>query len=444
MAVCTRTTILLYSMHGPRTTENDELILPPITIKKNHKSSRSSVLLYLNTTNATMLGQNELIWKTRNVDVNHSIDVLIIGSKYKLSAVQTQFETWGSHVSIRHFVVSTEEDDDNPSCLNMTWLNVKSHLKTCQTAKRYWHRVMKSPNGLTEKFASMYASEAWVGRKASPVGWLCAQRRFVGSFMKWMQLYLIETNLPDYLIIVDDDTYMNIQHITEYLLQQPGPKKSHVQSPQIPVVYAGCKRIGDPRSESFWNFPFGGFGTFLSQGSLRRWMRPLHCHKNTTSNISVIALNDDNINDSIFEYNMCQKYLHIEKLSNPHNITIGESHHFKTGDSLNKVFTKYMGSLVGSTQPFCLHSDWFFGYVANYLNLSRIDNSASNLNFVSPNNRLHALLGDSTFYRRQVQGQCMHGNGLGPNKNDACKGNATICHYVNETTMKQIFQYLKA
>jgi len=55
-------------------------------------------------------------------------------------------------------------------------------------------------------------------------GWLCAQKRPARGLIKAIRAYQTQgddneshfTSLPDYLIIVDDDTYYNMEHFSRY------------------------------------------------------------------------------------------------------------------------------------------------------------------------------------------------------------------------------------
>lgn len=408
----------------------------------------------------------------------YSIDVLVAGSKAKTKAARTQFETWASHPSIRHFVLATEYDDPDPNCSSSTTAgDVERIVKTCRPGKSrndFWKKH-NAVSKLTTFWKSwQFARLQWLQGKPNPAGWLCAQKRFISSFTKLVQLYDTKDSLPDYLIIVDDDTYINLEHITEYLLKSPqrqaqegiSDDERYVPLSTTPVVFAGC-RIRSPESNIKQTMPFGGFGTFLSKGSLTRWMEPIHCEKTPSSSTE-------------FEQAICQKYLPTSNSSSniikteedmyPSHVTIGEGQFFQSGDSLNQVFHKYIHEM----EYFCLHSDWFFGYIANFLNISRhvvpkgevplVGQGQSakwfdqlNVNANATENRLHAIMGGELYKR--PEGFCLYGNGLdnaahmvkeahvwiprGKHNNyyklnQECQANTTICHYMKEADMERI------
>lgn len=386
-------------------------------------------LMFLNVTTG-----DQMITKNRNKE-NYSIDVLTVGSMYRISAVEKQFETWGSHPIIRNFFLATEYDDPDPNChFTSTLDDVKQTSGTCKS-KNYWAKKgVRSI--LTDRFAGYFARIQWLEKKKKPAGWICAQKRFISAFTKLINMYTGSNNtqkiaFPDYLVIVDDDTYINIDHIKNYLLTRPNKK---TPLPSAPVIFSGC-RVRWPNHEVRFTFPWGGFGTFMSKGSLQRWTQPINClfpYKNPA---------DD---DDRFERNICNKYKFgnassIIEQKYPFNATIGEEIYFQNGYSLNDVFFKY----IREEELICLHSDWFFGYFANFFNISiHVNNHFSNSTIapkitaeyfdkynheaIVPENRLHAIM-NSDIYRQP-------GDGLCENK---CHANATICHDIKEESHMQ-------
>ena len=283
-------------------------------------------------------------------------------------------------------------------------------------------------------------------------------------------------------------------------------------------MFAGC-RICSPAHDLKWTFPFGGFGTFLSRGSLERFMQPIVCDNdnynhnndndvnvsvdrqkgsssnNGNNNIDGDSDRDDDHEQSRFEQAICDKYQagrHNNSSSNnnnnttkqqphyeysyPFNATIGESQFFHSGMSLNDMFTKNIHEM----ELFCLHSDFFFGYIANFLNISRhvvpngekpkfgqgqtsqwFDEFDTDKDVAE--NRLHTIMG-SEYYNNIPQGNCLFGNGNmnRPNQvktaymwippplkgkgkyghsnkvNQDCMANSTICHHMNKHDMEQV------
>jgi hypothetical protein len=380
-----------------------------------------------------------------------SIDVLVVGSQFKLSAARKQFQTWGSHSFVRNFIVSTEYDDPIPDCNSNTTIDDVARIsQTCKGA-RFW-RSKNAFNPLTKHWLRAFGRIQWLKKKKNPAGWVCAQRRFISSLTRVIDLYHADDIYPDYLIVADDDTYMNLENVTDYLLLGPQRLKEergieddemYVPTPISPTIFAGC-RVRSGLGGMIWTIPYGGFGTFLSQGAMKRLTQSIHC--------------DGSVPSTEYEQAICDKYLHnyTSRLNSyPFSATIGEEAYFQSGDSLNQVFMKYTNEI----DYFCLHSDWFFGYIANFLNVSRHVNHKGELPIMGHGraevgrsmfdedentthyevNRLHTLM--SSEFSRYIQGNCIYSNDAKENDRTfrRCVPNATICHYVAEEDMEKLY-----
>jgi hypothetical protein len=135
-----------------------------------------------------------------------------------------------------------------------------------------------------------YGKITWVLKKKNPVGWLCAQPGFMAGFVKAIQenyyLHGQNTNgpknagttttttrmaFPDYLLLVDDDTIINISQLWNTELQ------FHNRDVGMKYVATGC-RVRDVDLYS----AFGGFGTLFSRGTLEHLTTPIVCNTTTT------------------------------------------------------------------------------------------------------------------------------------------------------------------
>ncbi len=95
----------------------------------------------------------------------------------------------------------------------------------------------------------MYARYKFLQAKANPVGWLCAIPRPYAGLRKVYQYYQArKQSLPDYLIILDDDTYYNMEAFQ---------RKNERLNSSIPTVVAGCL-VRQPVRQINFTFPFGG------------------------------------------------------------------------------------------------------------------------------------------------------------------------------------------
>ena len=202
------------------------------------------------------------------------------------SQLTAQMETWASHVSVRNFWGVTEEQDYDVNCANQTSVEAQElFLRTC------W------PNGSKRKY------KGW--------GWFCAQRR-PGHALGWLQkIYRDEENIPSILIIVDDDTSVDIEEATRQM--------AHVHDGHSPYLGSPCKR----------KYAYvGGAGLFFNRASIKRMTRPIFC--------------DDRQEDSM--RSICERMKSDSRVS--------DYDLFQEGDSVFDISYKY-----SAIRDFCLHSD---------------------------------------------------------------------------------------
>ena len=408
---------------------------PPTGGDEEEVEKQKHPILFLKSSNASTILEQQ-----QRGPHKHSIDVLIVGSKNNIDQPRAQRETWASHGAVRHFFLSTEDDDVDPMCRqpqNETerWDFVVDHVGFCKgTGKRrsYWRRNGLQSN-LTNGLVRSYARTQWLQRKKNPKGWVCAQRRFLTSLTELLEMYAAASNhnaaLPDYLILADDDTYVNIETIIQLLMEGPAnlqaagkDLEAMVYPPlSLPVVTAGC------RVEGSYSSPFGGYGTFFSRGSLEKLIQPLLCSEEATHHS-----NTSHSSSSSFEEGSCQKLLHKKKHKYPMGVSLGEEAFFEVGNSLNQVFYKY----TREVEHFCLHSDQMVGYMANFYNFSRHTTNASGsvydeLHGANQEYRLHQLP-NSWCNRTKRFGNCLH---AGPS---TCGPNATVCHYMDSASFRNL------
>lgn len=290
------------------------------------------------------------------------IDILVIGTRNNPTKPQTQKETWASHPSRRHFFLATEYDDHDPMCdQHRTLEDIKKDLMTCK-----WRGLEISsdaPQAIQKKFKTYYSREEWLLKRKNPAGWYCAQKRHSVGLAKVIALYqgLNQPNqLPDYLFVGDDDSYVNLDHISEMLLLQPqrleastGISQEHSPVPthDTPVVWTGC-RVRWPVHEVNFTFGYGGFGHFFSRASLLRMLQPLYCNSTSTA---------PHPPDSAIPMEMASYEKHACERLKSENALIGEDKHFVPGMNLMDVWFN-----MTKLDPFCMHADWIYGYFVNY------------------------------------------------------------------------------
>ena len=139
-----------------------------------------------------------------------------------------------------------------------------------------------------------FARREWLEKKkVNPAGWLCAQKRPQSALSKVGQFYrkLLKAKeaLPDYLVVVDDDTYLNVEWFLQNFLKNSNTSSSNDDSSKerrkqksrptgvnnaVPQVWAGCY-VRKPVMDANITFPYGGFGTYYNRKSIERLIQPI-------------------------------------------------------------------------------------------------------------------------------------------------------------------------
>ena len=355
-----------------------------------------------------------------------TIDIISIGSHMQPDLQLAQSETMGSHPAVRYFYKATEDDDSEMDChRNLTWSHVQQVSSFCKR-RAYWPPILRL-------LRANYANTKWLSKKQNPVGWMCAQKRPVDALLNAAKRYQYRTtivqddddtttaatsssnvgvaedgtynnknynnsNLPDYLIIADDDTWINVDNVMEFV--------PHAYPVNKPCAVAGCM-IRSRIHEHNFTFGFGGYGLILNRQALYNFFRPLNCsayhydssHQHllstdttttTTTNVTpppfTVApkemmgggekrTEEEDDDDEDFEKLACWRLAQNG---------IGERPLFRNGMSVADLMQAYnshapyqkvseWGSGKNNTTMtfgFCLHSDWMFGYFINYYHLS--------------------------------------------------------------------------
>lgn len=271
-----------------------------------------------------------------------TIDIMSVGSQNRSHYQTAQRKTWASHSSVRSFYPITELDDKDPQCGSKTSLEqVGVMVEQC----RHWFL-----EGFLKQY--QYLPRSWVIRKANPAGWMCAQSRWGNGMAKLAKLYRNgvangTAALPDFFIVVDDDTLMRIDMFVETM--------EHV-NPKVPMVWAGCVGI-IPKGEGMYRFtPTGGDGMIFSRAAMERFIRPLHCPNSTTStprNADVAGRAHTDDDDVMATCARLKENLIREDLD------------WKDGMSLVDLF-----AAISNRNPNCFISDQLLGHFINYYYLS--------------------------------------------------------------------------
>ena len=232
----------------------------------------------------------------------------------------------------------------DPDChRDLTWEQVKKVSSFCK----------KRPGGLSRTVHYMrgqYARWQFLQKKPNPVGWLCAiQRPYAGLRKAYRHYRENRQEPPDYFIIMDDDTYYNMEAFQRNHERLDSSEKT---------VVAGCLVRWPVRYINF-TFPFGGFGAVFSKGTLEYLFQPIICPDLGNGTFPMIA-----------------NHPNSEEICNQLRRDVaGELRYFDNGMSLLDLIYAFVNleryrDVEKWTHGFCMHSDWVMGYFVNYYNAS--------------------------------------------------------------------------
>lgn len=328
-----------------------------------------------------------------------SIDILSIASLERVELLKAQFEGYSAHPAVRNVFNVTELDDFDKGCFNLT-------REDAYAISRHCKRRNPQHSWLQRYLRNIFAREQWLAKKKNPVGWICAQPRFQLGLYKVMKHYHETSSFPDYLIMADDDTYFNLNLFEEYFSKK---------DPNTPKVHAGCL-VRWPIHQINFTFPWGGYGTVINKGALRKLQKPINCGANAKHRTYPIC-------------NYLRKNL------------IGEaSFYIKDGMSLIELMQAYVEKSFYSnyrnwtgSEGFCMHSDWFIGFFINFYDVSTHDAADKYWDDVRQE-RIDPILG--SYIYRTPTGQCLNEMGM-------CGAEAMICHHMNGTSFAKKFRETK-
>jgi hypothetical protein len=196
-------------------------------------------------------------------------------------------------------------------------------------------------------------------------------------------------------MIIDDDTYVNVDAMAETFRESYPESENH--------VVAGC-RINYPRKLPF-AFPFGGFGSILTRATLERLMQPIYC--------DVGADQDDFTRFACWRLNLNH---------------VGEKDFFQDGMSVGDLMHKYSAELPFTRvhewdgTGYCFHSDHALGYFFNFYPLAAPLEDAK--------------LSDEL--RKKYSYEYLVGKLECKNVKENCNVESRLCHYTQPTQMERL------
>lgn len=385
-------------------------------------------------------------------NLHQSIDIISIGTILKPDLQLAQYETFGSHPTIRNHYSITELNDTDLSCSNNLteshFYKVRNFCTAKDSNKKYTGKILKL----------LHQESGKSSFRPRSIGWLCAQKRPIDGLYNVLHPYqtaaaakfqnidsidvdivLAGTNLriasskqplPKYLIIMDDDTYMNMTFIVETLMRRyPNYDEPH--------ILAGC--LLRFNQKVIYRFPFGGYGTIITRKVMEKLIRPIDCswtrEKQSTVQIktNIRSIWNDMINYG-FSRCVCRQL--------QQNL-IGELTYFRDGMSLLDLMHTFSSKLLfgevddwANGTGYCFHSDHALAYFFGYYYIGVTDSIFTYYNpipFQTARYRRRRGYGYNLFVEDEVSSTCDHANA-------ECGNSTTICHYVNADRMHELYQ----
>jgi hypothetical protein len=313
------------------------------------------------------------------------VDVISVGSLLKEELQNAQERTFGSADAVRHFFRITERNDTDSTCFtDLTTEQMDQIISFCSKTDH-----------------QSYISKTFRGRLFEPkkhAGWMCAQKRPLDGLFQVLQRYLLGHDaIPDYLFIIDDDTFLNMERLVPDLVQ-------HYPS-DLPFVVAGCNY--EFLTEAGITFPYGGFGSYLSRKAIERLIQPFYCDsRDEHSNLACWRLNLN---------------------------ALGEKKFYTEGMSVNDLMQSYSANLKltdvehWTDTGYCLHSDHALAYFLNFYHIAvpegTVDRNTRPNDKVRRKNSYVGIIGES---------ECHHERGN-------CTIDHRICHYIKPKQMDELF-----
>ena len=404
-----------------------------------------------------------------------TLDLLSVGSESRPDLTLAQNKTMGQHRSVRYFLGVTERDDFDARCQDLNRSDVKAVVQFCKlprAEKRKQEKQHPHYNTTSLQQRTRYAGwDNFLERKENPTGWLCAQKRAANGLVRMFQQHygyeeegsVLKNNstetsdllLPDFLILMDDDTFMDLTSITEYLA-------AVYSDPNEALFMAGC--LIQFRQENM-TIPWGGWGTILSRGALRNLLLPIVCPPTFSNKVSQGDENDGDI--YLFRQNACRR-LQENQMYEAQYFRNGMTlldliHSFVTSNSVADyhdwnqetnfcgkacVMYRRLGLLRSSPLPLLfltdtcrfltVHSDWIWGYFFNYYNVgSHVGNPSMQSNPVARMasyrvSEFHPGVFMDAKKRLSLEGQCRF-------EKERCDPEEShICHYVQPERMYEL------
>ena len=359
---------------------------------------------------------------------NRSIDIISIGSIHKLEWQDAQQHTFVSHYTVRNFHRFNELNDTDSTC----------YTNLTQPQFNMIHQFCTRRDEEESRIAVLFGEGRMNFKPINATGWLCAQKRPIDGLYKALQPYVhhqrylnqqkhavTNTNydgtthqkriaigipLPKYLIMMDDDTYLNMTFMIDILSKQ--------YPYQQPYLLTGC--LLQFQKHIMYKFPFGGYATILTQKAIENLIRPIYC--------TLQVVEQHGLSKSRFNSAVCTRL--------QQNL-IGEQPYFRDGMSILDLMYTFSSSFLFTKvnewtngTGFCFHSDHALGYFLGFYYVGVPDRVWSNPLLTTDNAKERGYSYNTLSKKFDT---CN-------NKRLDCGNSTTICHYNKPQHMYDMFQ----
>ena len=319
---------------------------------------------------------------------NTVVDVISIGSLLKKDYHQAQLRTFVQHQSIRHFFPITEKNDTDAACYTeLTTDQLDSIIDFCSNTDQ-------------ESFISTTLRKNLFQPKRH-TGWMCSQKRPLDGLYHVLEKYKNnEIAIPDYLFIIEEDTFLNIDSLLLDLLRNYPSDK--------PKAIAGCNR--DFLKTSGITFPESGFGSYFTKAAIERFIAPFYCDgRDQQSTINCWRININALGEKAFYKDGMSVHDLMHAFSTAHQF----AHVDKWSDS-----------------GFCMHADHALAYFTNFYHIPVPDNYLN-----KGEKPKDAIRRKNSFLGLQGRNQSECGN-----EQEDCTSKARICHEIDPAQMSRLYQ----
>ena len=202
-----------------------------------------------------------------NVTDDIILDMLSMGSKTRPDYYRTQHLIYTTHPAVRNFMVMTEANDTESTCAtDLTKEHIDQICAHCRNKDRFWG-IPKGEYSFIRPRADMYLSNETINSLANPIGWLCAQKRTIDGLVHMLTTYK-NSPIPDYLVVMDDDTWINVPAFLDTL--------ETLYPADHAFFVAGC-RINLKKEQKNFKFPYGGWSYVFTRPVLQGLLQPRTC-----------------------------------------------------------------------------------------------------------------------------------------------------------------------